>query len=241
MRLVALRVDDQALDLLRQLVGIAHRPPRPVGESEQAVLSVPTVDLVTCLAGYTEPQGARRSSRTYSSMNEENSSWGREVKLLKWLKPGPQFTSRNHVSWKLFWSPKRGYSADQCARSLSAAMRSRARSTAAPSPAASSSSDGDGSSARLSEPDGASENLAATSYPVAILVINRRRDVAHPGPTDHGSTKPRVALKAILVPNAVANPLVVGTVNRLDDNAPDLNRFVALSAPSEVTVNEFEQ
>jgi hypothetical protein len=44
MRLVALQVDDQALDLLRQLVGIARRPPRAVGESEQAVLSVPTVD-----------------------------------------------------------------------------------------------------------------------------------------------------------------------------------------------------
>jgi hypothetical protein len=41
-RLAALQVDDQALDLRRQLVGIAHRPPRAVGQSEQAVLSVPT-------------------------------------------------------------------------------------------------------------------------------------------------------------------------------------------------------
>jgi hypothetical protein len=61
MRLIALQVDDQALDLLRQLVGIAHRPPRAVGESEQAVLSVSTVDLVTCLAGYTEFPGTYRT------------------------------------------------------------------------------------------------------------------------------------------------------------------------------------
>src|SRR4029077_6146059 len=54
MRLVALQVDDQALDLLRQLVGIAPRPSRAVGQSDQTMLPVPAVDLVTCLAGYPE-------------------------------------------------------------------------------------------------------------------------------------------------------------------------------------------
>jgi hypothetical protein len=38
-----------------------HRPPRAVGQSEQAVLSVSTVDLVTCLAGYTEFPGTNRT------------------------------------------------------------------------------------------------------------------------------------------------------------------------------------
>src|SRR3954453_16851189 len=46
MRLVALGVDDEALDLLRELVGIAHRSPRSIGEGFEPMLLVAVEDLV---------------------------------------------------------------------------------------------------------------------------------------------------------------------------------------------------
>src|ERR1700730_3616336 len=50
MRLIALEADDQALDLCRQLVGIAYRPPRPVSQGLQPVLLVAVEDFVAGLA-----------------------------------------------------------------------------------------------------------------------------------------------------------------------------------------------
>jgi hypothetical protein len=49
MRLVALEGQDEAFDLLRELVGIAHRPPRPVVQSLDAVFLVAVEDFVTGL------------------------------------------------------------------------------------------------------------------------------------------------------------------------------------------------
>src|SRR5579862_7305369 len=46
MGLVALEADDQALDLLRQLVGVSHRPPRAVAQGLEPVLLVAVEDLV---------------------------------------------------------------------------------------------------------------------------------------------------------------------------------------------------
>ena len=42
MRLVALEADDQALDLRRQLIGVAHWPARAVAERLEPVPPVPT-------------------------------------------------------------------------------------------------------------------------------------------------------------------------------------------------------
>jgi len=50
MRLVLLQADDQALHLRRQLVGVAHRPPRAVGQGFQPMLLVTVEDLVAGLA-----------------------------------------------------------------------------------------------------------------------------------------------------------------------------------------------
>src|SRR3990172_11047848 len=50
MRLVALQADDRGFQLRRQLVGIAHRPTRPVGQGLQPVLLVTIEDLVAGLA-----------------------------------------------------------------------------------------------------------------------------------------------------------------------------------------------
>src|SRR6516164_2179350 len=50
MRLIALETDDQALDLCRQLIGIAYRPPRPVSQGLQPVLLVAVEDFVAGLA-----------------------------------------------------------------------------------------------------------------------------------------------------------------------------------------------
>ncbi len=49
MRLVALEGQDEAFDLLRELVGIAHRPPRTVVEGLEAMLPVAVEDLVAGL------------------------------------------------------------------------------------------------------------------------------------------------------------------------------------------------
>ena len=53
-RLLGLEPDNQALELLRQLVGIAHRPPRAVAQRRQPVLPVAIENLVAGLAGYAE-------------------------------------------------------------------------------------------------------------------------------------------------------------------------------------------
>ena len=49
-RLVAFEGDDQAFDLGRELIGIAHRPPGSVGEGLKAVLLVAIEDIVSGLA-----------------------------------------------------------------------------------------------------------------------------------------------------------------------------------------------
>ena len=54
MRLLALEADDQALDLLRQLIGIAHRPARPVVQGRKPMLLVAIENLVAGLAGHAE-------------------------------------------------------------------------------------------------------------------------------------------------------------------------------------------
>ncbi len=53
-RLLGLEPDNQALDLLRQLVGIAHRPPRAIAQGLKPVLLVAIENLVAGLAGYPE-------------------------------------------------------------------------------------------------------------------------------------------------------------------------------------------
>lgn len=50
MGLFALAAQDEAFDLLGQLVGVAHRPPRAVGERLEAVLLVAIEDFVARLA-----------------------------------------------------------------------------------------------------------------------------------------------------------------------------------------------
>ena len=49
-RLLGLETDNQALDLLRQLVGIAHRPPRAIAQGLKPVLLVAIENLVAGLA-----------------------------------------------------------------------------------------------------------------------------------------------------------------------------------------------
>src|SRR5262245_62373862 len=53
-RLLGLEADDQALELLRQLVGIAHGSPRPVGQGLKPMLLVAVEYLVAGLPGDTE-------------------------------------------------------------------------------------------------------------------------------------------------------------------------------------------
>src|SRR6202166_212735 len=53
-RLLGLEPDDQALDLNRQLIGIAHRPPGAIGQGLKAVFLVAVENLVAGLAGYAE-------------------------------------------------------------------------------------------------------------------------------------------------------------------------------------------
>jgi hypothetical protein len=53
-RLLGLEADNQALDLLRQLVGIAHRPPRAIAQGLKPVLLVAIENLVSGLAGHAE-------------------------------------------------------------------------------------------------------------------------------------------------------------------------------------------
>src|SRR5438034_5223095 len=53
-RLLGLELGDQRLKLLRELIGIAHGPPRAITERLQAVLLVAIENLVTGLAGYPE-------------------------------------------------------------------------------------------------------------------------------------------------------------------------------------------
>jgi hypothetical protein len=53
-RLLSLQPDNQALDLLRQLIGIAHRPARPIAQGCSSVLLVTIENLVAGLAGYAE-------------------------------------------------------------------------------------------------------------------------------------------------------------------------------------------
>src|SRR5215469_6478728 len=50
MRLVTLGCDDQALDLPRQLVGVANRPARTVGQGLETVFLIALEDLVAGLA-----------------------------------------------------------------------------------------------------------------------------------------------------------------------------------------------
>ena len=50
MRLVTLGRDDQALELMRQLVGVANRPARTVGQGLETVFLIALKDLVAGLA-----------------------------------------------------------------------------------------------------------------------------------------------------------------------------------------------
>ena len=54
MRLLALQPYDQALNLLRQLIGIAHRPARAIAQGLEPVLLVAIENLVAGLARYPE-------------------------------------------------------------------------------------------------------------------------------------------------------------------------------------------
>ena len=54
MRLVAFEIDDQPLDLIGQLVGVAHRPAPAIGARVEPVLPVAVEDLVAGLAGNAE-------------------------------------------------------------------------------------------------------------------------------------------------------------------------------------------
>ena len=77
-RLLGLEADNQALDLLRQLVGIAHRPPRAIAQRLKPVLLVAIENLVAGLAGYPElhtsvmasPSSRRATKRRRSSITE---------------------------------------------------------------------------------------------------------------------------------------------------------------------------
>jgi hypothetical protein len=78
MRLLALELDDQALDLSRQLVGIAHRPARPVGQGLQPVLLVAFENPVAGLARYPDsrqtsviasPSSSRATNRRRNSLS----------------------------------------------------------------------------------------------------------------------------------------------------------------------------
>ena len=80
-RLLALEPDDQALDLRRQLVGVAHRPPRAVAQCLQAVFLVAVEDLVAGLARDPElpassviasPSSSRATKRSRSSITEHS-------------------------------------------------------------------------------------------------------------------------------------------------------------------------
>ena len=66
MGLVVLEADDQAFDLRRELVGVAHGPPRPVGEGLGPVLLVAVENLVSGLAGDAELTGTHPSSASPS-------------------------------------------------------------------------------------------------------------------------------------------------------------------------------
>jgi len=54
MRLVAFEIDDEPLHLVRQLVGIAHRPTRAIGQRIEPHFLVATVNFVAGLSGYPE-------------------------------------------------------------------------------------------------------------------------------------------------------------------------------------------
>jgi len=51
MRFLALAADNQALDLRRQLIGIAHRSPAAVDQRFETTLLVPMEDLIASLTG----------------------------------------------------------------------------------------------------------------------------------------------------------------------------------------------
>jgi hypothetical protein len=53
-RLLGLEADNQALDLLRQQIGIARRPPRSIAQGLKPMLLVAIENLVAGLAGYAE-------------------------------------------------------------------------------------------------------------------------------------------------------------------------------------------
>ena len=81
MGLLALEGDDQALDLGRQLVGVAHRPARAVAQGLEAMLLVAIEDLVAGLARDAElatdlamasPSRSRATNRRRSSMTEHS-------------------------------------------------------------------------------------------------------------------------------------------------------------------------
>jgi hypothetical protein len=54
MRLVTLEGDDQTIDLGRQLVGVADRPPRAIGQGLEPVLFIAVENLVAGFAGDAE-------------------------------------------------------------------------------------------------------------------------------------------------------------------------------------------
>jgi len=69
-RPVLLRLDDQALDLFGQLVGIAYWTSRAVTQRLHALLSIAIVDLVPCLVR--NPERATDLTRCFSVENTGN-------------------------------------------------------------------------------------------------------------------------------------------------------------------------
>jgi hypothetical protein len=74
--LVALEGNDQALDLVRQLVGVADRPPRAVAQGLKPMLFIAVENLVAGLANsrhktvISSPSSRRATKRRRSSLTE---------------------------------------------------------------------------------------------------------------------------------------------------------------------------
>src|SRR6266576_6489376 len=71
-RLVALEADDQAFNLMGQLISIPDRPPRAIGQSRTTVLLVPDKDFVAGLARYSELPAQLRHRFASPTVHRDN-------------------------------------------------------------------------------------------------------------------------------------------------------------------------